>query len=114
MALSAFISLIQYAIPAWLLLFFAVILMKMLRGDINTNGLLKSWQGGPTDPERAAIMALTIFAAGYYLISSINTGVQANPQSGSPTMPDVPDGILVLLGGANGIYISGKIIRPRN
>ncbi len=104
-------SIIQYAILPWLLLFFAAVALQILRGDINTKGLLRSHSSGEIDPERVAIMGTTLFAAGAYLLQAFETGAIYVPATNSYHMPDIPEALLVLLGGTNSIYLGGKIIR---
>lgn len=104
--------LIQYAVLPWLLLFFAVIAIQILRGDINTTGLLRTRSGSRgIDPERVAILGTTLFAAGSYLVSALHQGAVFVEATHSYRMPDIPDALLVVLGGSNGIYLGGKIAR---
>jgi len=104
--------LIQYAVLPWLLLFFAVVAIQILRGDINTRGLLRTRSaGGPIDPERVAILGTTLFAAGSYLLSALHQGAVFDEATHSYRMPDVPDALLAVLVGSNGIYLGGKIMR---
>jgi hypothetical protein len=114
MAAEMIASIIRYAILPWLFLLFAVVLLKMLRGDINTAGLLRTRPGGRIDPERVATMAATLFAIGAYALTVLHTGATFDPETQRFYMPDVPESILVIFGGANGVYLSGKLLRTRN
>lgn len=104
--------LIQYAVLPWLLLFFAVVAIQILRGDINTKGLLRTGsESRDIDPERVAILGTTLFAAGSYLVSALHQGAVYIEASHTYQMPDIPNSLLVVLGGSNGVYLGGKIMR---
>ncbi len=111
---STVASIVQYAVLPWLFLLFAVVLLKLLRQEINTTGLLRSRLGDPVDPERVTILATSLFAIGAYALEVLNTGVVPGSKSGVHAMPDVPQSLLVLLGGANGLYLTGKLMRLRS
>lgn len=104
-------AILENAFLAWILLFFAVIVLKMLRGDITTDGLLQR-PGADTraDPERILVLALTLGVAAHYLFTGL-TALPVFNDDGIRVMPDIPESILVLLGSANGVYLGGKIMR---
>jgi len=106
-------QLIRYAVLPWLFLLFAVIILKMLRGEINMSGLLSDKPGGAISPERVSSLAGSIFAIGAYAFSVLAIGAPEDPTTGKPTMPDVPASLLVLLASVNGVYLSGKLIRSK-
>jgi hypothetical protein len=114
MAAEMIASVIRYAILPWLFLLFAVILLKLLRGDINTTGLLRTRPGGPMDPERVTILAASLFAIGAYALEVLENGALLDPKTGDYIMPDAPESLLLLLGGANGLYLAGKLMRLRS
>lgn len=111
MTASTIASLIQYAVLPWLFLLFAVVVLKLLRGDIKTAGLLRTHPGGPIDPERVAVMGTTLFVLGGYALTALDTGAIFDTATKTYHMPDVPESALVLFAGANGIYLSGKLLR---
>ena len=107
---SAISGVIQYAVLPWLFLLFAVVLIRMLRGDINTTGLLTTTPDGRLNPERVVLLAATIGALAGYALQTLSTEI-CDPTTGVCSMPEPPDSLLVLFAGANGIYLSGKLTR---
>ena len=98
----------------WLGALTAFILVKMLRGDINTTGLMCSTKGGEPDPERVTMVMLTVGVALFYLVQTLGVPLSdITDATGKVTMPDLPDEALVLLGGSQSAYIAGKILRPK-
>jgi len=80
-----------------------VIAFRILRGDIALYGMLS--QGGQRfDPERVQSLAVFIFVIGAFLVEAV-----AAPKKGS--LPSIPESLLVLLGGSNGVYLAGKFAR---
>ncbi len=114
MAADATASIIRYAILPWLFLLFAVVLLKILRGDINTAGLLRSRPGGPVELERVTILAASLFGIGAYALDALHGGALHDLKTNTYRMPDAPESLLVLLGGANGLYLAGKLMRLRS
>jgi hypothetical protein len=107
-------QIIQYAILPWLFLLFAVVMLKIMRGDINNVGLLRTKLGAPIDPERVSTMASAALAIGGYGLTVLNSGAVRDPVSGAFSMPDAPLTLVALLGGANAIYLIGKFQRLRS
>ena len=98
----------------WLGALAAIILIKMLRGDINVTGLTHSAEGTKADPERLTLLMLTLAVALYYLVHTIGMPFEDLPRvDGKLYMPDLPDDALVLLGGSQTAYITGKFFRPK-
>ncbi len=89
---------------AWLALLALVIAIRILRGDIPLDGLLSSGSGG-VDPER--VQSLLVF--GFVLVAYVSEF--AGLPSGAKALPEVPNSLLALLAGSNGVYLSGKIAR---
>ena len=105
---------VRYAVLPWLFLLFAVIVLKMLRGKINTVGLLRSSSDAPVDPERVGILATSMFAIGAYALNVLETGPILEPSTHILHMPDAPLSLLMILAGGNGIYLGGKFLRLRS
>ncbi len=100
----------------WLGALAVIVLIKMLRGDINTTGLMCSAKGPDSnaDPERVTLVMLTVGVALYYLVNSIGIPLEElRGANGEFYMPDLPSDALVLLGGSQTAYITGKIFRPK-
>jgi hypothetical protein len=88
-----------------LMLLAAVVVFNLLRGKINTVGLVRTSTDGSVDPERVLLMIATVmFAFGY-----LSFGLSSGAPDGS--LPDLPDEIITALGGSNLLYLSGKIFK---
>ncbi len=82
--------------------FFLLIGYRILTGQIRTSGLLaaKGREAG-ISPARIQLLVFTLTGAFYYL-----TGVLDNPTSGE--LPDIPQQLLLALGGSNLFYAGSK------
>lgn len=104
---------LQLFLLGWLGALTAIILVKMLRGDINATGLMRSANGADADPERVTLVMLTVAVSLYYLVHTLGVPVaELEGADGKFYMPDLPGEALVLLGGSQSAYITGKIFRP--
>jgi hypothetical protein len=96
-------DIVKFALIGWLGLLALVIAMRILRGDIPLAGLL-STTGAGIDPERVqALLVIGFVFAGYLTAFATST----DPRS----LRDVPESLLIVLAGSNGIYLSGKLAR---
>jgi hypothetical protein len=96
----------------WLALLALLIVMRILRGDINATGLLMHRvDDGRVMPERALAMAVFPSILVTYIYSALNVDLS---MAGPVRLPDVPESLLSLLIGTNGLYLAGKIARGRN
>jgi hypothetical protein len=102
--------LIKWEVQIFILALVGLIAIKLLTGEINTDGLLfgrisgrptKNNQNQYFSPERVQLLFFTIAAGFYYLQLVLN-----NPSSG--TLPDIPQILPVTVGGSNAIYLAGK------
>lgn len=111
-------SVIGLVFQLWLGALTLVVLTKILRGDINTHGLLQSQPDGSYDGERVTLVFLTLITASYYVIHVIGTPLDAmrlgDPDHPRYILPDIPDELVALFGGSQVAYITGKIFRPVN
>jgi hypothetical protein len=82
-----------------------VVAVKMLNGDILTDGMLSHESGGDIDPERLLMLIGTIMGAFAYLSYGLSKGAHDG------ALPDIPEELLTALGGGNLFYLSGKIFR---
>lgn len=83
---------------------FGIIFWKMFTGAISLKYLLYGDQTDPQQPiylspARTQLLLFTIYVAGYYLLQVIH-----DPTS----LPQVPDALLVALGGSQAVYLGGK------
>ena len=93
-----------WCLLAWIGALALAIAFRILRGDIALYGLLSAG-GQRFDPERVQSFAVFIFVIGGYLLHALYTPGQHN------TLPDIPESLLVLLAGSNGVFLAGKIAR---
>jgi hypothetical protein len=104
-------KLLSTGLLVWLGLLLALIAVRILRRDINVTGLLSNKpaaQGGDAVlPERVLTMAVFPTILIYYVISAMHADVSGP----IPSLPNIPDGMLVILTGSNSLYLAGKIAR---
>jgi hypothetical protein len=79
----------------------AIVGWKLLTGEINTRGLFDTKSGSGNSPARMQMLLATLAGAGWYLGLVISNT--------DPTrLPDVPDALLLLLGGSHLTYLGAK------
>ena len=62
--------------------------------------------GEDIDPERVQSLLVTAFVVLFFFIEAPSAVAEGS-------LPDIPHGLLVLLGGSNGLYLGGKIARTQ-
>ena len=101
---------LTFGLIAWLGALALLVAVRVLRGDIASSGMLTSEQNnGSVEPERVVAMALVPAVLAFYAIHALNTGIVKTPTGLS--MPDLPESLVALLTGGNGLYLAGKIAR---
>jgi hypothetical protein len=96
-------DIVKFALIGWLGLLALVIAIRILRGDIPLAGLL-STTGSGIDPERVqALLVIGFVFAGYLTEFAASTELKS--------LPEVPESLLIVFAGSNGIYLSGKVAR---
>jgi hypothetical protein len=96
----------------WFVLLMLLVMVRVLRGDIQAAGFLSNTAGasdGPVDPERVLAMSVFPFVVVYFVLQAL--GADITGVAGRPSLPDVPDFFVTLLTGSNGLYLAGKIAR---
>jgi hypothetical protein len=106
--LTNVMGLVENGLLLWLGLLAAFVLRGILTGAINTSGLLSDERRGDIAPQRVALLLATLSYAAFY----VTTALRASPNSGG--LPDVPDSVLTVLLGTNGLYLTGKIAGIKN
>ena len=93
----------------WMALLCMLIIVRMLRGDIRCDGFLAATRATDAGiaPERVVSTVVFPFVIVFYAIQALSTDLTVAP----PRLPDVPDYLLSLLVGGNGLYLAGKIMR---
>ena len=104
-------KIVELCFIAWMVVLFGVVMIKLLRGDINTAGLLRTPHSlnKDIDPERLVLVISTVIAAIYYIMLAMET--TCIPGVPGCELPNVPDELLLLLGGSHGAFLTGKIFR---
>lgn len=112
------ISIMTYWLGQGLILWLAVLaflaVWPLLSGRFGMRGIFLHPRTNSHDPERVLLLFLTIGAAVYYLITGIGLSAAdiCTPEDPSICrMPDFPQELLFVLFGAQGGYISGRILR---
>jgi hypothetical protein len=80
--------------------------LKILKGDINTDGLL-AHAGDGVAPARVQMLGTAVLAAGGYLLWVAN---HIGDVAQTHAIPDLPQQLVWVLGGSNGVYLWGKIL----
>ena len=107
-----FVVFLQAALMLWIAGLVALFLVSLFRSKVRGRGLLLNPKLGTLDPERIALLFVTIGGAIYYITTCIGLSKNDLPViDGKLYMPDFPEELLFLLFGAQGGYISGKVIR---
>ncbi|MEM7439144.1 MAG: hypothetical protein AAF393_06060 [Pseudomonadota bacterium] len=97
---------------AWLAVMALFVISGVLKGAIRSKGLLGRTGSSRPDPERVVLLFATFGVALHYTITSMTlTNDQLRMDGKSPSMPDVPVEILLLLFGAQSSFVVGKILR---
>lgn len=102
---------LKAALLLWLLSLALVVGIQVLRGDIKTSGMLRSKGGTSIDPERVAMLLVTVLVIGGYAFTALSGELTLNEQTKAYQLPDAPDILLVLLAGGNTTYLAGKLSR---
>jgi hypothetical protein len=103
--------LLAIGLLTWFGLLALLIVVRMLRGDIGVTGFLKDRKAARgIAQERVVSMVVFPFVIAMYAIEALNADL-ALDAGGRPMMPDVPDYLLTLMVGGNGLYLAGKILR---
>jgi hypothetical protein len=95
----------------WMALLMLLVGVRVLRGDIQTDGMLvhSARRTGDVDPERAVMAVAFPFVVLMYILDALHADVSGS--AGRPSLPDVPQYLLTLLMGGNGVYLAGKFTR---
>jgi hypothetical protein len=99
---------LQTGLLIWFGLLSLLIATRVLRGDIKAIGVLEhSARSEAVAPERVVSMAVfPIIIVGYAVV-----GLHADVSGPNPSLPEIPNEIVNLLIGSNGLYLAGKIAR---
>jgi hypothetical protein len=109
--LTSLVTIVQTGLLLWLGLLAAFVLRGIFTGKINTKGLL-SHRGiaGDVAPERLAMLLATL---GYAIFYAVNALRMVSVDSDSAGLPEIPEEVLAVFVGTNGLYLTGKIVDMR-
>jgi len=105
-------TLFAAALLTWLGLLAMLVTLRILRGEIPATGLLThqlNADGEKVAPERVVAMTTVPAVLGLCISDTLQTDVSGG--AGMPSLPDVPEYLLTVLTGGNGLYLPGKIAR---
>lgn len=88
----------------WLAVLAVIVAMRVLRGG-GIAEMVTTRKGGGIDPDRVQSLLIFLFAAGTLIVGAFD------PEAPRASLPDVPDAVIVLLAGSNGLYLAGKVAR---
>jgi len=103
---SNLMSVLRFEIWAFLAVLTLLVFYQLLTGRINTDGLLyETKPNGSREYSATQLQALIVTVGGalYYLFI-----VLANKEAGK--FPDIPDFLLVVLGGSNLVYLGERLL----
>lgn len=101
----------------WIALLMAIVVGRLLRGDMSTRGLLADSvqsAGTETTPSRAIAMLVFPLVIFFLTIEALHFDPSAIAPGSRPTFPDISDNLVLLLTGGNGVYLAGKLSPPRS
>jgi hypothetical protein len=101
----------------WLVLLMAIVVGRMLRGDMSTRGLLAhdpERAGTETAPSRAIAMLVFPLVILFLILKALEFDPSTIVPGVRPMFPDIPDNLVLLLTGGNGVYLAGKMSPPRD
>jgi len=91
----------------WMVLLFALLARSAMRGDVHGHGLLSHRPGDQLAPELALQIAVFPVVLLIYVMDALHTDVTGP----NPSLPDIPQSLLVVLTGSNSLSIAGRIAR---
>lgn len=105
--MSLIFRVFEAGLAIWFVALAAIVIGRVLRGEIDTAGLLRHGGGdAAVAPERVVSMLAFPVVLASYALSALHADVAA-----TPALPDLSENMLLLLGGGNGLYLAGKIAR---
>lgn len=100
----------EIGIIVWFALLVLIIAGRMLRGDINTTGFMRTERADDAiEPERVIAMMLFPAIIGMYALKALHAPLDPS----HPSLPPLSDNLLMLMTGGNGLYLAGKIARTQ-
>jgi hypothetical protein len=92
---------LQIGLIVWLSAFAARVLYRLMIGQISMSGMLLDQPTGVIHSDRLQLLVASVAGAVTYVGLAIKAG----------GFPEIPEWLLTLLGGSQGIYLFGKKLR---
>jgi hypothetical protein len=111
MGLATLIAILRLSLLVILGLLAGLVLRGILSGNIKTRGLVSHGEatGWSLAPERLAALLATCGYGAFYVLQALRM-----PLDGlHPALPDIPDDVLAVLLGTNGVYLTRKFVVQR-
>jgi ABC-type amino acid transport system permease subunit len=112
-AMPIITNLLAAGLVAWLGLVALLIAVRVSRGDIRVAGFLADTTGAEIRVAPERVVALVAFPLVLLMYATNALNAELTVVGGRPVMPDVPEYLLMLLIGGNGLYLTGKIARRK-
>jgi hypothetical protein len=98
-------EILSTGLQLWLAALALILLLRLLRGEASITEMLMTHRGGGFAPDRVQGLLISLFAVGTLIVQAFR------PDAPQASLPDVPEAIVVLLAGGNGLYLAGKVAR---
>jgi hypothetical protein len=111
--MQSLITVVSWLVGLFLAALAAMILIRLLSGQINTRNLLYGRMSDGTpylSPERVQLMIFTVWIGLFYLLETFETRVVNVTKETAHTLPDIETKTLAMLGGSQTVYLLGKAI----
>ncbi len=93
----------EFELKAFLGVSIVLVGYRVLTGGVNTKGLLAHKETGAFSPARLQLLLFSLIAAGAYLSSLMEAAA-----AGRYAFPEVPQELLLALGGSQALYLGAK------
>ncbi len=93
----------EFGLKAFLVVLVVLVAYRALKGTINAKGLLADKERGTFSPARLQLLLFTVIGAGAYLSSLMEAAA-----AGRYAFPEVPQELLLVLGGSQAFYLGAK------
>ena len=90
----------------------AIVIGRLLRGSISLRGILAEHPakaGSETYAPRAIAMLVFPLVIMMLILSALNFDPNDVVPGVRPSFPNIPDNLVILLTGGNGVYLAGKL-----
>jgi hypothetical protein len=104
-------QILKVGLSAWLVLLTAIVIGRILRGNISCRGMLADdpqRAGSETAPMRVVAALVFPLVIMFLILQALNFDVSAVEPGTRPSFPDIPDNLVLLLTGGNGLYLASK------